>query len=141
MLISWMRWLITTSLGGEQSKAKKIIKLYKTRMQIEEAFHDTKNHCVGFIISESLTRNLQCLGILLLIGALATFMTWLMGILTELKQWRRQYQSNTNKTRCVLSIFFIGYQVVKENQLRLREREYEVAVSQVRDNALAQWRV
>jgi H+/Cl- antiporter ClcA len=102
--------------------------------------HDCKTwpRYIGFSISESLTRNLQRLAILLLIGALATFITWLMGILTELKQWHRRYQSNTNKIRRVLSTFFIGCEVAKENRLSLKWREYENTLFQVRCNALAQ---
>lgn len=131
-------WLITTSLSGEQKDAQRIIKLYKTRMQIEEAFRDTKSARLGFSVSESLTRNLERLEILLLIGALATFMAWLLGIVTELKHWHRRYQSNTNRTRRVLSTFFIGCQVAKENKLALKLREYSLALSQVKANALAQ---
>ena len=71
-------------------------------MRIEKAFRDTKSARVGFRISESLMRNLARLEILLLIGALATFMAWLLGIATELKQWHRQHQSNTNRCRRVL---------------------------------------
>jgi hypothetical protein len=134
-------WLITTSLVGEQKHAQRIIKLYKTRMQIEEAFRDTKSTRIGFSLSESLTRNLQRLEILLLIGALATFQTWLLGVLAELKQWHRQYQSNSNKKRRVLSIFFIGCQIAKENKLVLKSREYKTALSQIKANALEQCHV
>jgi len=131
-------WLITTSLCGDQGRAQQIIKLYTTRMQIEEGFRDIKSHRVGFSLSESLTRNKQRLEILLLIGALATLNTWLLGILTELKQWHYQYQSNTNKKRRVLSTYFIGCQIARESQQKLKSKDYEVALFQVRDNALAQ---
>lgn len=131
-------WLITTSISGNQRDAQRIIKLYKTRMQIEEAFRDTKSARVGFSISESLTRNVERLEVLLLIGALATFMTWLLGIFTELKQWHRQYQSNSNRKRRVLSTFFVGCQVAKENKLILKSQEYKVALSHVKANALEQ---
>jgi hypothetical protein len=134
-------WLITTSLAGDQKQAQRIIKLYKTRMQIEEAFRDTKSARIGFSISESLTRNLQRLEILLLIGALATFQTWLLGILAELKQWHHQYQSNSNKKRRVLSTFFIGCQIANENKLVLKPREYNRALSQIKANALEQCHV
>jgi hypothetical protein len=110
-------------------------------MQIEEAFRDTKSTRIGFSLSESLTRNLQRLEILLLIGALATFQTWLLGVLAELKQWHRQYQSNSNKKRRVLSIFFIGCQIAKENKLVLKSREYKTALSQIKANALEQCHV
>jgi hypothetical protein len=131
-------WLITTSLCGEQKAAQRIIQLYKTRMQIEEAFRDTKSHRIGFSISESLTRQKQRLEMLLLIGALATYNAWLAGILTELKQWHRQYQANSNKKRRVLSTFFIGCQVVKDNQQMLSRRDYEASLRQLRNNALDQ---
>jgi hypothetical protein len=131
-------WLITTSLKGGQNEAQQIIACYKTRMQIEESFRDIKSHRVEFSVSESLTRNQARLEILLLIGALATFITWLMGMFIELKQWHRQYQSSSIKTRRVLSTFFIGCQVAKENELKLEKQEYEMALLQVRINALAQ---
>jgi len=131
-------WLITTSLQGGQADAQRVIAYYKTRMQIEEAFRDTKSHRVGFSISESLTRNQRRLEILLLIGALATFFTWLIGLFAELKHWHRQYQSNSHKTRRVLSTFFIGCQMAKENKLRLGKQEYEIALLEVRKNALEQ---
>lgn len=134
-------WLITTSLQGGQTEAQRVIAYYKTRMQIEEAFRDTKSHRLGFSASESLTRNGTRLEILLLIGALATFFTWLLGMLAELKQWHRQYQSNSNKTRRILSTFFIGCQMAKENKFRLGEQEYATALLRVRDDALAQGNV
>ena len=131
-------WLITTSLKGKQSEPNYIVKLYKTRMQIEEAFRDAKSSRVGFSLRESLSRNLQRLEILLLIGTLATYITWLVGTWAELKQWHYRYQSNSNKIRRVLSTFFIGCQVAKDNQLKLKRREYESALSQIRLNALVQ---
>jgi len=134
-------WLITTSLQGGQDEAQKIIAYYKTRMQIEEAFRDTKSQRVGFSASESLTRHQARLEILLLIGTLATFFTWLIGRLAELKQWHRQYQSNSNKTRRVLSTFFIGRQMAKENKLRLGKQEYKAALLRVRGDALLQCNV
>jgi len=131
-------WLITSSLTGNQSKASYIVKLYKTRMQIEEAFRDTKSVRVGFSLRESLSRNLKRLEILLLIGTLATYITWLVGTWAELKQWHYRFQSNSNKIRRVLSTFFIGCQVAKDNQLKFERREYESALSQIRLNALVQ---
>lgn len=128
-------WLISTSLPGNQRQAQRIIKLYKTRMQIEEAFRDTKSQRLGFSIRESLTRNLERLEILLLIGALATLIAWLLGVITELKQWHLRYQSNTNSARRVLSIFFIGCQVAADNQLTLRPGEYTLALNRVRADA------
>ena len=129
-------WLMTTSLSGGKSKTQYIIGLYKTRMQIEEAFRDTKNARIGFSISESQTRNQQRLNSLLLIGALATFMAWLIGLWAEHKQWHRQYQSSSNKKRRVLSTFFIGCQIAKENKIRLKPRQYKLALLHLKTSAM-----
>lgn len=132
-------WLITTSLCGEQAQAQRIIRLYKTRMQIEESFRDTKSTRLGFSITESQTRQVTRLETRLLIGALATFMAWLLGILAELKQWHRQYQSTSNKKRRILSTFFVGCEVAKEDKLKLKPREYITALLQIRVNAMEQY--
>ncbi len=116
-------WLITTSLQGSQNNAQQIIAYYKTRIQIEESFRDIKSHRVGFSISESLTRNQVRLEILLLIGALATYLAWLTGVFIELKQWHWQYQFSSIKTRRVLSTFFIGCQMAKEGKPELEKEE------------------
>jgi len=41
-------WFIVTSLDGGSSITKRVINLYKTRMQIEESFRDIKNSRWGF---------------------------------------------------------------------------------------------
>lgn len=45
--------LTTTSLTGKQSEASYSVNQYKSRMQIEEAFRDSKSARVGFSLRES----------------------------------------------------------------------------------------
>lgn len=108
-------WLLVTSLGGGQTLAQSIISVYKTRMQIEEGFRDLKSSRFGFNIKESLTRNKFRLEILLLIGFLATYCLWLLGVVAERQQYHLRYQSNTTKTRRVLSVIFLAAQLVKKD--------------------------
>ena len=66
-------------------------------------------------IKESLTRNKFRLEILLLIGFLATYCLWLLGVVAERQQYHLRYQSNTTKTRRVLSVIFLAAQLVKKD--------------------------
>ncbi len=43
-------WLLVSSLSQEEVSARQMIQLYRTRMQIEEAFRDIKNQRMGFFI-------------------------------------------------------------------------------------------
>jgi hypothetical protein len=70
-------WLIATSLCS--IKAKKIIRIYKLRMQIEQGFRDIKNQRNGLCLRETRSNNLPRLSILLLIAALATFVICIYG--------------------------------------------------------------
>ncbi|HAT8183784.1 TPA: transposase, partial [Legionella pneumophila] len=52
-------WIIITSLPKGLNTAKKIIKIYKLRMQIEGAFKDIKNKRYGFRLPESGTKSIK----------------------------------------------------------------------------------
>ncbi|WP_423168145.1 transposase, partial [Stenotrophomonas maltophilia] len=60
-----------------------LVNLYARRMQIELAFRDLKSHRYGHALEDSLTRQGPRLQILLLISTLATFVSWLAGLVCE----------------------------------------------------------
>lgn len=105
-------WVLASSLSG-RSMEKRVIKIYKKRMQIEEAFRDLKSSRYGFGFENSYSKNRKRVEILLLITAIASFLAWLIGWLAEKNQLHYQFQSNTVKNRRVLSLFFLGCQVIK----------------------------
>ena len=74
-----------------------------------------KSSRLGLSIKESLTRDKKRLEIFLLIGMLGIFVIWQVGTLAELKKLQLRYQSNTQKNRRVLSVFYLGCQLVKQN--------------------------
>jgi len=78
-------WLIVASLTGGKAITKRVIKLYQTRMQIEEGFRDIKNSRWGFSLDEAKARTKFRYENLLLVGVLATFAVWLTGKVAELK--------------------------------------------------------
>jgi hypothetical protein len=99
-------WLLATSL--EALSAKRIVALYRTRMQIEEHFRDTKNHRFGWSFRYTGSRSAQRIAVLLLLAALGTLALTLVGRIGEMLGLHRGYQANTVRHRRVLSVFFLG---------------------------------
>jgi len=130
-------WLLVTSLEGGGAISKQVIRLYQSRMQIEESFRDLKNHRFGFSFRDSLTRKRYRLENLLLIGALATFAAWLVGKAAEVKGLHRQYQANTVRSRNVLSTFYLGLEVIATMSARLTTVEFRSVMLALRENRYA----
>jgi hypothetical protein len=73
-------WLIVASPSLSNAGAKQLVNLYARRMQIESSFRDLKSHRYGQGFEDSLTRSGTRLQILLLVGTLAAFASWLAGL-------------------------------------------------------------
>lgn len=132
-------WLLVSSLRHEDVSAQQVIQLYRTRMQIEEAFRDLKNHRTGFSLTETRSRSPARLANLVLVGMLATLVLWMMGRLAEEKQLHYQYQANTVKTQRVLSLFYLGCLLVLQGQISFTQRELQHAIKLVQNDMLNQW--
>jgi len=106
-------WLIASSISPEIISAEKIMMIYKKRMQIEEAFRDLKNTKNGFSLRHCRSFSKERLDIALLIGALATFVLWLIGMAAKQKNMQYDFQSNTIRNRNVLAVTNIGWQALE----------------------------
>lgn len=106
-------WLIAASIDPETITANQVIKIYKKRMQIEESFRDIKNRRNGLCLRECRSRGEKRLDIALLIGAVAIFMLWIIGMVAKQKHRHRDYQSNSIKSHSVLSVISIGWQALE----------------------------
>jgi hypothetical protein len=111
-------WFLATSLKGGSQLASRTVKIYKTRMQIEEEFRDLKSARYGMSLEHSATYKPERLEILLLIGSLAHTMFWIIGKASEVAGLHRQYQANTIRNRTVLSTVFLGQQVANDNRTK-----------------------
>jgi hypothetical protein len=129
-------WLIATSLEGGSKITKRVINLYKTRMQIEEAFRDMKNSRWGFSLGEARAYSTIRYNNLLLIGSLATFCIWLIGKMAELRNIHLQYQANSIKHRKVVSTFYLGCQVLRKALKPFRRQEQQLAISSIRQDVM-----
>lgn len=118
-------WLLATSLITKTAKyAKKIVKLYRSRMQIEESFRDLKT---GLNFNESNTRTQEYLSVLLLLAMLAQYVLFLLGMTVKLSNKHLRDQANSLKTGQILSYQFIGLRAFKDRGLKLTQSNWKAA--------------
>ena len=108
-------WLLVTSLKPGKGFAKRIVKLYQTRMQIEESFRGLKTG----------------LKVLFLIAVLTQFVLYLLGVAVKMANLHRRYQANSVKDKVVLSYQFIGLRAFKDRKLKLEKKEWIRAFEQI----------
>jgi len=116
-------WVLATSLKGRSKIAKKVIRIYKTRMQIEEGFRDVKNPRLGFSFQESQTHQAKRFEILLLVAMLAILAVTLLGKAGERRELQFAFQANTVRHRTVLSLFFLGCQIIRDGRIEFSNAE------------------
>jgi len=107
-------WVLVTSIDADSLDAKRIVRLYKKRMQIEEGFRDTKSNKYGFSLRDSLSKNTKRFEILLLLASLATLLCWLVSLVAKAKNQHLDFQANTIKKRTVLSAIYLGCQLIRK---------------------------
>lgn len=130
-------WLLVTSLQGGRAITKDVIHIYQSRMQIEEAFRDLKNHRYGFSFRDSMTRTLYRLENLLLVAALASLAAWLVGKVAELTNLHRRYQANTIRNRNVLSTVNLGCQVLASPDIVMTGADFTRALQLLHEDRYA----
>jgi len=108
-------WFLATSLS--HASAATICELYATRMQIEETFRDTKNPRFGWSLQHARYRSTRRIDTLFLLIALAMLVVMLLGSAAEAANRHLAYQSNTIKTRRVLSWFVLGNCIIQHRAL------------------------
>jgi hypothetical protein len=128
-------WLIASSL---EIPAGKIMAIYKKRMKIEHDFRDSKDPKWGLGIRESRTVDPMRLIMQLLIGFLATFLLWIIGLCLEKKCLHRDFQANTIKDKRVLSLIFLALEAVRSGYMKfISERDFlEIKKKPLVDNPL-----
>lgn len=106
-------WLLAASDSLSHLTPARIVSLYATRMQIEEAFRDLKCLRYGLGFELHLSRSRERIAGLLLIAALAFFVLWLIGSQALVHGLQFHFQSNTRRIRPVLSCFSLAVQLIR----------------------------
>ena len=121
-------WLLVTSLAVTSKLAKRVVKIYKKRMEIEEGYRDMKSEHYGLGFNASMSYKVTRIAILMLIAALAAILLLIIGTAAEQAGLARHYQANTVKHRRVLSLHFLGRRVVKNPRLNLTFEHIQKAI-------------
>lgn len=123
-------WLLVSSLQINSQTAKKVVKIYNFRMQIEEGFRDLKSTKYGFGFEHVNTVHIYRLNVFFLIAMLASFLAWVIGWLAEKVNLQAQYQANSTKGKRVLSLFYLGYRII----LRVKDKMKNLIIQGVIEN-------
>jgi hypothetical protein len=116
-------WLLATSLPHARGAAREVVRLYSLRMQIEETFRDAKSHRWGFGLRYARSRSTTRLEVLLLINTLATLVYWLAGLVARARGWQKHFQANTERREPVLSVFFLGKELLRSHRFNVTTAE------------------
>jgi len=108
-------WLIATSL---KILPIEIMKIYRVRMKIEHDFRDFKDPQWGIGLRASRCKDLVRLSLLLLIGSLAIFLLWIIGLTMENEKLQYDFQANSYKHKRVLSLVFLGLEAFRSGYLQ-----------------------
>jgi hypothetical protein len=122
-------WLLVTSRKSAPRWAVKIVNSYRKRMKVEHEFRDTKDVQWGIGLAYTRAKDPLSLELLLLMGNLAIFLLWLIGLATEMEKKHYAYQANTIKTHRVLSLVFLGMQVILHNKDDITLKKLSQALS------------
>ena len=110
------RWILITDL--DDMLAETIVKIYYTRMTIEETFRDEKNVLSGFALEKMKLTSAVRYDKMLLIICYAYLLIMLFGLLMEQKNMHRKIMANTVKYRS-LSLFQVGLYYWKDYDISI----------------------
>jgi hypothetical protein len=100
-------WILATSL--QAPTAEEVIRLYKSRMQIEATYRDTKSGRLGYGLEHARTNCIKRLAVQFFLAALALAIAVIAGIAAERQGLDRRYQANSISARRVLSLAMLGH--------------------------------
>jgi hypothetical protein len=103
-------WVLATSLTDVAPK--KIAGLYALRMRIEETFRDHKCPRFGLGLDQARTKKIERITVLLLLAALAHYISMVIGAAAEALRIHRHFQANTVSNRRVLSLARLGREIL-----------------------------
>ena len=110
-------WLLIYNLPDTlRVTAKKVVAIYRKRMQIEESFRDTKNSQLGISLEYSNSKSTHRYDNLLLVAAMILFVLWCLGYASDKLKQPKLLQANTEKKRRVLSYIYLGREVVDDER-------------------------
>lgn len=131
-------WVLVSNLPSADTNAKPVTDIYRQRMQIEEGFRDVKSAQFGLGFGMHQTRSARRLEILLLIAMLASLVMMALGLKAQQAGYAKQFQSNSLRSRAVLSVWRLGREVWRALPSLVAAVRAEEPIALLRDAVIAQ---
>jgi hypothetical protein len=124
-------WLLVVSPSLKAYSAVRVVDYYRTRMQIEEGFRDTKSTHYGLDLTRESRIQAERRANLLLIAALIIFALWLVGLSLKGSTTERQIRVNSGQQRSPYSVIFLGRIACRYASFELSVAYLELAQAQL----------
>lgn len=118
-------WLLATSLPLTSTLEKRVVNIYSSRMQIEEAFRDMKSQQFGLGYTVNKSKKLPRVSILVMLVSLTNFILIMIGLSLDISGKSKHYQANTVRYKRVLSFHTLGIRAVRNRQFKVTIRQWK----------------
>jgi len=125
-------WLLVASLSLQKRTPKQIVKIYRTRMQIEEGFRDCKAVHYGLCLSQNRRMNQQRRTVLYLIAACAIFVLCCVGMAGKTSALAKQVRVNSSSKRAPYSVIFLARLLIAHTRFRVPEKTLKEALANIK---------
>lgn len=98
-------WLLVASTRLATLAPRKLVRLYRQRMQIEESFRDMKSQHFGEGLERSRSNGTGRFTVLVLIASLAAFLLWLLGTAADELGLEQRMRPGSRKRRAYSRLF------------------------------------
>ncbi len=98
-------WLLVASTRFAALEPRKLVRLYRQRMQIEESFRDMKSQPFGEGLERSRSNGSARFTVLVLIASLAAFLLWLLGTAAHHLGLEQRMRPGSKKRRAYSRLF------------------------------------
>jgi len=126
-------WVLVASLLLQKHTAKQIVKIYQTRMQIEEGFRDCKSVHYGLCLSQNRRMNQRRRSVLCLIAACTIFVLWCIGTAGKHTDIAKQVRVNSSSKRAPYSVIFLARLLIAQAHFRISDNMLLNSFDKIKD--------
>ncbi len=124
-------WLLISHLPETCNTPRKVVKLYRLRMQIEEGFRDTKSLQYGLGLAQAKSKTVERYNNLLPVASLTLFVLWCIGQVAVEQKYHYKLQANTIRHRAVLSNIYLAMQIINDWRYKIDEKRFKIIFSTI----------
>ena len=125
-------WLLAVSPRLKSLSAREVIRAYTGRMQIEQTFRDLKSPRCAFGLSNCQTRSAPRMAMLLLIGALASYALWIIGLVKRRSAPAIRYGSAKQAVPTLSVVALAMFWLDQDRHLTVTRSQLNTALGELR---------